>query len=153
MKTVPFSYAIIRYVHDPAAGESLNVGVVLYSASSKYIACRIEQRYERLSSCFRGFDGDHYRACIKALSDAVRRIADNADDSKRFLPGTVQIPRDLLELSSSILPDPDLSLRISKPLVGVTNNIEAELGTLFERMILSQVPDKEKTERRTDSEE
>ena len=32
-ENVPYSFTILRYVHDVVAGESLNVGVVVYNST------------------------------------------------------------------------------------------------------------------------
>jgi hypothetical protein len=31
MTTTPYSYRMLRYLHDPATGEGLNVGVLVYA--------------------------------------------------------------------------------------------------------------------------
>ena len=68
MNTIPYSYCVIRYLHDPATGEMLNIGVILCAPSSKFVVARVGYRYERLSEAFANFDGDHYRRTLRQFS-------------------------------------------------------------------------------------
>ena len=51
MKTT-FTYAILRYVHDIATGEFVNMGVALYAPEAKYVSAICSPRYGRLSKMF-----------------------------------------------------------------------------------------------------
>ena len=48
MKTT-FTYTVLRYVHDIATGEFVNMGVALYAPEAKYISAICSARYGRLS--------------------------------------------------------------------------------------------------------
>ncbi len=71
---IPYTYCVLRYVHDPAAGEALNVGVLAYAPSEHWVARQIEQRYARLSATFRGFNGHQYRAASRRTLSAVEAL-------------------------------------------------------------------------------
>ena len=43
-----YTYSVIRYVHDRGAGETLNVGVMLFAPASKFLNVMVELRYESL---------------------------------------------------------------------------------------------------------
>jgi hypothetical protein len=74
MKAVPYTFTVIRYIHDRAAGESLNVGVLVFAPDVSYIGVEVEPRFERLSRTFSGFDGDVYRQTLNRLKEAVAHI-------------------------------------------------------------------------------
>jgi hypothetical protein len=51
MKTT-FTYTVLRYVHDIATGEFVNMGVALYAPEAKYVSAICNSRYGRLSKMF-----------------------------------------------------------------------------------------------------
>ena len=64
----PYSYVVLRYVPDQGAGESLNIGVVVYSEASGFLSARIDHHYERLSQAFARFEGQSYRRAVANLA-------------------------------------------------------------------------------------
>jgi len=146
MNTIPYTYSVIKYVHDPAAGEMLNVGVVLLAPSIKYMDVRVEYRYERLSETFAGFDGEHFKRALRQLEMAVdilrQRLADTLFQMHEPLA-------DVVALGALIWPDQDLSFRFGSMLAGVTEDPEDALERLFDRFVVSQSPERHR-ERRTD---
>jgi hypothetical protein len=77
MSAIPYTYSVIRYVHDPAVGETLNVGVVLYAPSVPYVGARLDHHYERLTHAFAEFDGDHYRKTVRQFEATIGRFRHN----------------------------------------------------------------------------
>ena len=65
MNGISYTYSVVRYLHDPATGETLNVGVVLWAPSVRCLAARFEHRYERLSNTFVDFKGEHYKRALR----------------------------------------------------------------------------------------
>ena len=56
MSKHPYTYTILRYVHDTSTGEFANVGVVLSSPEAHYANAILRPTYGRLSKMFPGFD-------------------------------------------------------------------------------------------------
>jgi hypothetical protein len=135
MSAIPYTYSVIRYVHDPAAEEMLNIGVLLYAPSVQYLSTLIEHRYERLSKTFAGFDGEHYRRTLRQFEAATDRIRQSWEGG---LFGPPQLPADAGAVGSQIWPDQDLSFRLGPVLAGLTDDPEVTLHSLFERMVGSQ---------------
>lgn len=145
MKRTAYTFAVVRYVHDAAAGETLNVGVLLYSPAARHACLRLETRYRRLSDAFRNFDGDQYRA-------ALRRLVGEVDRWARKLSGELDLespPADAAALGARIWPDPDASFRFGPALAGVAADLDTAAADLFTRMVESQAPEI-RDERRTD---
>ena len=69
----PFTYVVLRYVHDTSAGESLNLGVVLVAPEPGFIDCRLDFSFGRLTPAFRGFDVHLHRRTLRAVQDQVDR--------------------------------------------------------------------------------
>ena len=76
MKLVEYTYTVVQYVHDPGAGETLNVGVVLFSPKSHYLKAEFCHTYERLSRKFVDFDGDHFKRAVRRFEYAISRLAE-----------------------------------------------------------------------------
>src|SRR5689334_14157523 len=66
MKTT-FTYTVLRYVHDVATGEFVNMGVALYAPEAKYISSICNPRYGRLSKMFLDVNGDHLRSLVRFI--------------------------------------------------------------------------------------
>jgi hypothetical protein len=56
--------------YDFAAGEMLNVGVLLYAPSARYFGFRLEPQFNRLSEAFSSFDGHQYRRMAQCANAA-----------------------------------------------------------------------------------
>src|SRR6266576_26939 len=66
MKTT-FTYTVLRYVHDIATGEFVNMGVALYAPQAKYISAICSPRYGRLSKMFLDVNGEHLRSVMRYI--------------------------------------------------------------------------------------
>src|SRR5438552_17908486 len=73
---VPYTFSVIRYVHDPIAGESLNVGVLLFSGEAAILDVMLEYRYERSSATFARFDGERFKQVLCYFEAAVTSASD-----------------------------------------------------------------------------
>jgi hypothetical protein len=145
-----YTYVVIRYVHDRAAGESLNVGVLLYSAAARYVAVQVEPRFERLSRAFAGFDGDSYRSTLHRLSEAVRAMRTTLNSGTLVFDEPL---RDATEVLKDIWPDAGLGFHAGAMMSGVTSDpLPRVLSELFARMVSSQIPGRADAERRSDEE-
>jgi hypothetical protein len=149
MSKVPYTFTVIRYVHDRGAGEALNIGVVLYAPTVQFIGLEVEPRFERLSKAFGGFDGDAYRRTLRHLADAVERLQREWE----HLPEIRHLPTNAGGLLRLIWPDTDLSFEPGPVLAGVAvEPLPQVVSELFGRMVTSQAPGRGEAERRTDEE-
>lgn len=142
MSKFAYTYCLVKYVHNPAAGEMLNIGVLLFSEEVKQIVGKFEIHFDRLSSAFANFDGDHYRFVIKNLEYSISKL------NERFKPSLFQREfEDIKGIFRSLVPDLGLSIQFGNVLAGITNNLEEEAEHIFTRLITSQTPQKEKKSR------
>jgi hypothetical protein len=144
--SVAFTYRILRYIHDPAAGETLNIGVILYAPTTSYVDAMIDTHYERLSNTFSGFNGENFRQVLRRFEVAVDRFRETRINVLPLLAH----PDSVDQITRQIWPDEDLSFRFGPTLGGITESPEDELGEIFERMVLSQYPRDEKPHRTDD---
>jgi hypothetical protein len=130
MKTT-FTYTVLRYVHDIATGEFVNVGVGLYAPEAKYISAICNPRYGRLSKMFLEVNGDHLRSVMRYIQ---ARFEEHASRFNGELPLT-EVPKSIMEIAHNILPRDDSSLQWSEPNGGITEDPAATLDQLYVRLV------------------
>jgi hypothetical protein len=144
---IEYSYTLLKYRHDQAAGEVLNVGVALLSSEGQVGVCW-SSRYARLSEAFAGFDGELYKDVLEKIERALERI------SKPMREGLFQLEeREKYPHIGSVVrlawPDQGLAYFVGPVMFGVTDNIEQELTILYDRFVLSQF-DRQEAQARLD---
>ena len=130
MKTT-FTYTVLRYVHDIATGEFVNVGVALYSPEAKYISAICNSRYGRLSKMFLEVNGDNLRSLMRYIQARFEEHAAKLN-TELALEGQ---PKSVMEIAVSILPRDDSSLQWSEPNGGFTEDPAATLEQLYTRLV------------------
>jgi Protein of unknown function (DUF3037) len=144
---VPYTYCVLRYVHDPAAGEALNVGVLAFAPTEPWLECRIEQRYARLSATFRDFNGHHYRGLMRRTLSAIESLKTRWKNS---LPAIDTMPTTVDGVFRLLFPDPGLCFQRGETNGGIARDLELAIADIFDRMVTSQHPDGSDA-RRTDA--
>src|ERR1700704_600459 len=66
-----YSFCVLRYAHDPIAGECLNIGVLLVSERAAFLDLRLAYHSERLSAAFSGFEGERFKQVLRHFEAAV----------------------------------------------------------------------------------
>lgn len=80
MSNRPYQFALIKYRPDAAAGECLNVGVVMWCPTEgRLVDAAVTTHYRRLSNCFRNFDGRSYRKMAQQLNALLKRCEGRRD--------------------------------------------------------------------------
>jgi hypothetical protein len=131
-----FSYTVLRYIHDVSTGEFLNVGVVVFVPSQRYVRAKMQREYERLSSAFEGFHGEYYRALVRHVESKINALSDRW---QRELPFDA-LPVDAQLAASMILPKDDSSLQFSEPGGGLTDDPNRTLEELFHGFVIRNQP-------------
>ncbi|MBK9162894.1 MAG: DUF3037 domain-containing protein [Acidobacteria bacterium] len=118
MNKIPYTYCLIKYMHDPKVGEMLNIGVLLSSPAASFIGIRMNRHYERLSKTFAGFDGERYRGITDGIESAVQRLQPRTDVSELFqVSDKIATVEDVINIIS---PDRGLSIQFGPILAGLT---------------------------------
>ena len=124
-----YSYVVLRYVHDPVADESVNVGVLVYAPASRFLQARTRTTFGRLRTLYPDLDGEAFKRALRAVEDGVDALARGAA-STPLLPLS-----DAASLARSVLPDDDSGLRWSRVGTGLTDDPAATLDALFLRFV------------------
>jgi hypothetical protein len=148
MNKIPYTYSIIKYIHDPAVGESLNVGAIVLSPEAQFLDVKLDYHYERLSKTFAGFNGEQFKRTLENFASVL-------EEYKSEITGTLwqssEFPKDIRSIVSHIWPDQGLSFQIGPILAGITPDPNTALQEIFDRMVASQY-ERQKRETRTDQE-
>lgn len=134
---VRYTFSLVRYVHDPIAGESMNVGVLLFSPASSFLDVKLEYRYERFSSAFARFDGERFKQVLQYFSSAMEEARESLAPRLLFVRDSADSMTSS-DFAKRIWTDPGLSFRVSEPMAGIGEDMPSVLHELFDRFVTSQ---------------
>lgn len=131
MNKHPYTYTILRYVHDTSTGEFANVGVVISSPEAHYTNAILRPTYGRLSKMFPGFDGDHFRTVVRHLQSRFDEISNRVQQEMDLgqKPGNAQ------EMAFSAIAPDDSSFQWSPMGSGLSSDLAATAESIYERMV------------------
>lgn len=128
MKT-PFSYVVLRYMHDVFTREFVNVAVAVYAPQTGFLRMRRAKRLKRAIGLFPGIDRI---AVLQMLQFLESKFSEAEDDfAVRLDRFTVGIG----DIAKGILPTDDSGLQWSSSGGGVTDDPMRTLDELFDRMV------------------
>lgn len=127
----PYTYSVLRYVHDVTSGEFINVGVALYSPKPRYLGALCRPTYGRLSKVFPGMNAEHFQSLMRFIQDRFEERGQRIANKLELPPSS-----GVLEIAQSILPKDDSSLQWSPAGSGRTEDLGKTLEKLYERMVM-----------------
>src|SRR5436190_4655411 len=146
MKT-PYTYSVLRYVHDTTTGEFVNVGVALYSREARYASALCRSTYGRISKTFPGMDGDVFKSLMRHVQSRVEELGAGLESELAF----DGLPASVLEIAHLVVPADDSSLQWSAAGSGLSENLSQTLESLFNRLV-TRYDERPQQERRNDEE-
>lgn len=130
MKT-PYTFSVVRYIHDVVSGEFVNVGIVVASPEARFIQAKCTHKYERLSHLFNGIDGVHFRFLMSHVETTVASVARQFEHELRF----EQSPVTVAQILEAHFATDSSSLQFSSVGGGLTDDPKRTLEQLFERYV------------------
>ena len=70
----PYSYVVLRYVHDVVTGEFVNVGLVMVVPGHSLILTKARRTFGRIKNVFPDLDSDAYKRAIDAVERGMRQV-------------------------------------------------------------------------------
>ena len=145
MNKHPYTYIVLRYVHDTSTGEFANVGVVVSAPTVHFADAILRPTYGRLSKMFPGMDGDHFRQVIRHLQTRFEELGSRVREEMEL----GQKPLDARELAYSVIAPDDSSFQWSPMGSGLAADLPATMEFIYSSMV-ERYDDRQKTESRSD---
>jgi hypothetical protein len=140
----PYSYTVLKYVHDVVTGEFANVGIILFVPTNNSLRVRVRTSIGRLRTLFPDLSREAFTRAMHAIDRSVSTLARSLEQE-----GLIKSEGDAVAMASRALPTDDSSLRWSSPAgTGLTDDISKTLDRLFERFVTRY--DTHTTHRRSD---
>lgn len=124
----PFTYTVLRYVHDVTTGEFVNVGVVVFCPDDGYLGALFKMTFRRVKSVFPTLHSDAFKASMRALDSAFK-------EKKSLFSSGQKEYKTALDIAASVLPRDDSSLQWSPVGGGIATDMEVKLRQLYTRMV------------------
>jgi len=128
--SIPYSFSVLRYVHDPATQEFINIGIAVFSSEAKYLDAICTIKYRRISDAFCKIDGTRFRQMSQYIQDSIRSAGEIYSSSFPF-----EKNQNIEQILAKILPPDDSSIQFSKAGVGISSNLEKTLDDLYKRYV------------------
>lgn len=127
---VPYTYTVLRYVHDITSGEFVNVGVVVMSSENGTFETLFKTNSVRVKTVFPTLNGKSYRSRLLKMQSSFELLKRQTDNE---LP--INSDKKLLELVHSVLPNDDSSLQWGSIGSGISSDLKKTATSLFERFV------------------
>lgn len=126
----PYTYTILRYVHDPRAGETLNVGVVVHVAAEQKLLVKVRSSFGRVKAAFPDLDGEVFKQALRDVERGIERVAREMQKG-----GLLAGVGDAAAFARRGMPEDDSALQWSPVGSGLTDDAAATLDRLYDRFV------------------
>jgi len=130
MKT-PYTFCVLRYVHDVVSGEFVNVGVALYAPSAQFLDAACSSTYGRVSSFFGGIESAQFKRLMRHIQAGIEELGERLRSELPF----EKAPTNVRGWVDRVLPPNDSSLQFSEARGGLTSDPRVTLEDLYERLV------------------
>ena len=130
MKNVAYQYSVLRYVHDTATQEFVNIGVAVFAPEIGFLEAKYTDSYSRISALFVRVDGAHFRQIVHYIGSQIQALGKRYASRLPFEQST-----SLESLLTQILPADDSAFQFSKIGVGVAQDPQQALAEIFHRQV------------------
>lgn len=126
----PYSYVVLRYIHDILTGEFVNVGVVMVVPGRPLILTKARKTFGRIKNVFPDLDSDAYKRAIEAVERAMKAV-----DLGLTSEGMFKSERNARDYGRIALPLDDSSLQWSPVGAGLTADPQKTFDNLYDRFV------------------
>lgn len=126
----PYSYVVLRYIHDVLTGEFVNVGLVMVVPGRPLILTKSRKTFGRIKNVFPDLDSESYKRAIEAIERGMKSV-------QRSLKGEGLFKGDRTagDYARIALPLDDSSLQWSPVGAGLTVDPQKTFDQLYERFV------------------
>jgi hypothetical protein len=126
----PYSYVVLRYVHDVLTREFVNVGLVMAAPKSGLLLSRARKTYGRVKKVFPDLDSDAYKRAVRAVERGL-----TAARAEMATEGLLKSDQSAREYARIALPLDDSTLQWSPLGAGLTADPQRTFDQLYRRLI------------------
>jgi hypothetical protein len=137
-----YEYQLLRFVPDRVTKEFANVGIVVYSGEDLYLNFAFNKKVSRITDFFCGLNLHPVINSIRELEYSLKIIQKQLhSDQRNFIT-----PRNVNEITSSILAPNDSALMFSEVFRAIDINLDSAFLDLKDRLVLKYEKIKEQEE-------
>lgn len=126
----PYSYVVLRYVHDIVTSEFVNVGIVLLCPREGLLLAKTRKTIGRIKAAFPDLDRHAFMEAMTSLDRGIKKLTKRVKTE-----GLFSEHNDAASYARLILKSDDSSLQWSPVGVGITDNANKTLERLFTRFV------------------
>ena len=126
----PYSYVVLRYIHDVLTGEFVNVGLVMVVPGRPLVLSKSRKTFGRIKSVFPDLDSEAYKGAIDAIERGMRSVKRNLKNEGLFKDNKTAV-----DYARSALPLDDSSLQWSPVGAGLTADPQKTFDQLYQRFV------------------
>jgi hypothetical protein len=126
----PYSYVVLRYIHDILTGEFVNVGLVMVVPGRPLILRKARKTFGRIKNVFPDLDSDSYKRAIEAIERGMKAF-DRSLKTEDMFKGE----KTAGDYGRIALPFDDSSLQWSPVGAGLTADPQKTFDQLFHRFV------------------
>jgi Protein of unknown function (DUF3037) len=128
MTKLPYTYTVLRYLHDVAVGEHVNVGVLVFSRDARYLAISLRDDDARVLALFPDLDSAAFRDALDVVGRGVAALAANAFISAAYA--------DAADVGRAVIPTDDSAWQWSPTGSGIASDMHAISEHLYRRLVV-----------------
>ena len=126
----PYSYVVLRYIHDILTGEFVNVGLVMLVPNQPQVLTKVRNTFGRIKKVFPDLDATSYKTAIKAIERGLNEVEGGLQTESRSKGGMTAG-----DCGRLALPPDDSSLQWSPAGGGLTENPRKTFDQLYHRFV------------------
>lgn len=125
-----YRYSVLRYVHDIATGEFINVGIVVVAPAASFVGGKFRLAYGRVKRTFPSIDAQAFKTRMRHLQAAFDRLAEgDIGDQNRGNGLTID------DVINAVVRVDDSSWQWSPVGSGLSRDLNATLLALYHRFV------------------
>lgn len=128
MTSKPYTYTVLRYMHDVVTDEFINVGLVMHVAGEHKLLSKTRITMDRIKCLFPDLDEGAFVSSIRALQRSLKVVADEAF-------ARVSSEPDAASFAKRAMPFDNSSLQWSPQGSGLSDDVEETFDRLYERYV------------------
>ena len=126
----PYSYVVLRYVHDILTGEFVNVGLIVVVPGRPLILTKARKTFGRIKNIFPDLDSEAYKGAIEAIERGMKGVVRSLNSE-----GLFRGEKTAGDYARIALPLDDSSLQWSPVGAGLTSDPQKTFDQLYHRFI------------------